>query len=77
MFGSRKGGLFGSNSAKMKLNWRDFFDGDELDKAYQIVEVEQRDESDSENSEKSMGSDSNPSEDILEVEVVYKNVFGV
>jgi hypothetical protein len=30
MFGSRKGGLFGSN----KLNWRDFFDGEELDKAY-------------------------------------------
>jgi hypothetical protein len=30
MFGSRKGGLFGTS----KLNWRDFFDGEELDKAY-------------------------------------------
>lgn len=61
----------------MKLNWRDFFDGEELDKAYQIVEVEQRDESDSENSENSMGSNSNPSEDNLDEEEVYRNVFGV
>ncbi len=61
----------------MKLNWRDFFDGEELDKAYQIVEVEQRDESDSENSEKLMGSNSNPSEDNLDEEEVYINVFGV
>jgi hypothetical protein len=39
--------------------------------------VEQRDESDSENSEKSMGSNSNPSEDNLDEEEVYRNVFGV
>jgi len=35
LFGSKKGGgLLGGNSLKKNLNWRDFFDGDELDKAY-------------------------------------------
>lgn len=55
------------------MQWRDFFDGDELDRAYQIVEVEQRDEYDNE----SMGSASNPSEDNLEEEEFYRNIYKV
>jgi hypothetical protein len=45
-----------------------------LDKAYQIVEVEQRDETDNEAS--SDGSNSNPSEDNFDEEEVYRNVYG-
>jgi hypothetical protein len=59
-----------------KVDWREYFEDAELDKAYQIVEVEQRDETDAE-SEKSMGSNSNPSEDNLEEEIVYRKVYGV
>lgn len=55
------------------LNWREYFEGEELDKAYQIVEVEQRDETDKE--VESMGSDSNPSEDNYEAEELYKGLF--
>jgi hypothetical protein len=40
------------------------------------VEVEQRDETDS-NSGESMGSNSNPSEDNFDEEEVYKNVYRV
>lgn len=46
-----------------------------MDKAYQIVEVEQRDESD--NNDESMGSNSNPSEDNLEEEDMYERVYGI
>lgn len=61
-----------------QLAWRDFFEGEELDRAYQIVEVEQRDETDGENSaEETMGSDSDPSGDNLDEEEVYRNVYGV
>lgn len=56
--------------------WREFFSGEELDKAYQIVEVEQRDESDGDGSA-SMGSNSNPSEDNLDEEEVYRDVYGI
>ena len=72
MFGfSKKSNQIGVS----KLAWRDFFEGEELDRAYQIVEVEQRDESDGE--EESMGSDSNPSEDNLDEEEVYRDVYGM
>ena len=66
-----------SNHTGMKPNlaWRDFFEGEELDRAYQIVEVEQRDESDGE--EVSMGSNSDPSEDNLDEEEVYRDVYGI
>jgi hypothetical protein len=62
----------------IKPDWREFFEGDELDKAYQIVEVEQRDVTDRESvSDESMGSNSNPSEDNFDEEEVYRNVYGV
>lgn len=70
MFGS-KGTGFKNN----RLDWREYFDGDELDKAYQIVEVEQRDETDNYYSEESMGSNSDPSEDNFDEEEVYRNVY--
>lgn len=47
-----------------------------MDRAYQIVEVEQRDETDGE-SDCSMGSNSNPSEDNFDEEKVYRDVYGV
>lgn len=63
---------------KQRMDWREYFEGEELDKAYQIVEVEQRDETDNEEDEnRSMGSNSNPSEDNLDEEEVYRNVYGV
>ena len=56
------------------MDWRQFFKDEELDKAYQIIEVEQRDETDH-NSEYSMGSNSNPSEDNLDEEKIYQDVY--
>ena len=41
------------------------------------MEVEQRDETDNESDDVSMGSNSNPSEDNLDEEDVYKNVYGL
>ena len=38
------GGMFGKQV--LKQDWREYFGDEELDKAYQIVEVEQRDEAD-------------------------------
>ena len=68
-------GIFGKN---LKADWREYFEGDELDKAYQIVEVEQRDETDQDScSDGSMGSNSNPSEDNFDEEEVYRKVYGV
>jgi len=70
-FGGKKG-------LGLQANWREFFEGDELDKAYQIVEVEQRDETDQESlGEESMGSNSNPSEDNFDEEEVYQNIYGL
>jgi len=78
------GGILGSVSMfghltkdKNKLEWRNFFDEEELDRAYQIVEVEQRDETDNDGSNESMGSNSDPSEDNLDEEEVYRNVYKV
>lgn len=73
MFGSKNNSGLKNN----RLDWREYFDGDELDKAYQIVEVEQRDETDHYDSEESMGSNSDPSEDNFDEEEVYRNVYGV
>ena len=56
-----------------KADWREYFEDTELDKAYQIVEVEQRDETDASSSS---GSNSNPSEDNFDEEEVYRNVYG-
>ena len=36
---------------KQRMDWREYFEGEELDKAYQIVEVEQRDETDNDDNE--------------------------
>lgn len=70
-FGGKKG-------LNLQANWREFFEGEELDKAYQIVEVEQRDETDQESiGEESMGSNSNPSEDNFDEEEVYQNIYGL
>jgi len=66
----------GKQVTRPKMDWRQFFEGDELDKAYQIVEVEQRDETDSKGDE-SMGSNSDPSEDNFEEEQVYKDLYGI
>ena len=57
--------IFG-NKNKPKMDWREFFQKEELDNAYQIVEVEQRDETDN-NEDSDMGSNSDPSEDNLDV----------
>jgi hypothetical protein len=68
----------GKKNLNLKADWREYFEGEELDKAYQIVEVEQRDETDRESlSDESMGSNSNPSEDNFDEEEVYRNVYGV
>ena len=56
-----------------KADWREYFEDAELDKAYQIVEVERRDETDASSSD---GSNSNPSEDNFEEEEVYRKVYG-
>ena len=68
----------GKRGLNLQANWREFFEGEELDKAYQIVEVEQRDETDQESiGEESMGSNSNPSEDNFDEEEVYQNIYGL
>lgn len=82
--GKDSGGLaslsvFGNkNHTKPRLDWREYFEDTELDKAYQIVEVEQRDETDNdEEGEASMGSNSDPSEDNFDAEEVYRDVYGL
>lgn len=71
--------VFGSrNHIKPRRDWREYFEDTELDKAYQIVEVEQRDETDNDDEgEASMGSNSDPSEDNLDAEEVYRDVYGL
>ena len=60
--GGNRSGMFGQlRKDPMRLEWRNFFEEDELNRAYQIVEVEQRDQTDNECSYDSMGSNSNPS----------------
>ena len=68
----------GKKNVNLKADWREYFQDEELDKAYQIVEVEQRDETDHESlGDESMGSNSNPSEDNFDEEEGYRNVYGV
>lgn len=67
----------GKNFARPKADWREFFEEQELDKAYQIVEVEQRDETDAGSSDEDMGSNSDPSEDNLDQEEVYRELYGI
>ena len=59
------------------MEWRNFFEEDELNRAYQIVEVEQRDETDNDCSNESMGSNSDPSEDNFDEDEVYRKVYKV
>lgn len=56
------------------MDWREYFKCEELDKAYHIVEVEKRDESENVSSD---GSNSNPSDDNFEAEEVYRDVYGI
>jgi hypothetical protein len=52
----------GKKNLNLKAGWREYFEREDLDKAYQIVEVEQRNETYCESiSDQSMGSNSNPS----------------
>ena len=66
----------GKGFTRPNLDWREFFNGEELDKAYQIVEVEQRDET-SDHDDMSMGSNSDPSEDNLDQQMMYQEVYGL
>ena len=73
-----KSGIFGQlNKEPFKMEWRNFFEEDELNRAYQIVEVEQRDETDNDCSNESMGSNSDPSEDNFDEDEVYRKVYKV
>lgn len=73
-----KSGIFGQlNKEPFKMEWRNFFEEDELNRAYQIVEVEQRDETDNDCSNESMGSNSDPSEDNFDEDDVYRKVYKV
>ena len=77
MTGSRSG-IFGNlRKDPLRMEWRNFFEEDELNRAYQIVEVEQRDETDNDCSNESMGSDSNPSEDNFDEDEIYRKVYKV
>ena len=57
------------------MEWRNLFEEDELNRAYQIIEVEQRDETDNDCSNESMGSNSDPSEDNFDEDDMYRNVY--
>lgn len=73
-----KSGIFGKlRKDPLCMEWRNFFEEDELKRAYQIVEVEQRDETDNECSNESMGSNSDPSEDNFDEDEVYRKVYKV
>ena len=65
----------GKGFQRPRLDWREFFNDQELETAYQIVEVEQRDETDHGSSDD--GSNSDPSDDNLDAEDVFRNVYGV
>ena len=73
-----KSNIFGQlNKDAIKMEWRNFFEEDELNRAYQIIEVEQRDETDNDCSNESMGSNSDPSEDNFDEDEVYRRVYKV
>ena len=58
----------------MNRDWRHFFEETELDKAFQRVEVEQREISEEGSS---AGSSSNPSEDNLDQNELAENVYNL
>jgi hypothetical protein len=63
------------SSRRMNLltkDWRLYFQEKELDNAFQVVEVEQREISEEGSS---AGSSSNPSEDNLDAEEIYEKVY--
>lgn len=71
-----RSGIFGQlRKDPIRMEWRNFFEEDELNRAYQIVEVEQRDETDNDCSDESMGSNSDPSEDNFDEDEVYRKVY--
>ena len=79
---SSKDTLSGSNfehmsSRRLELlnrDWRQYFQETELDNAFQKVELERRDISEEGSS---AGSTSNPSEDNLEPEEMYSQVYSI
>jgi hypothetical protein len=67
-------GLERMSTRRMNLltrDWRLYFQQKELDTAFQVVEIEQREIEEEGSSE---GSDSNPSEDNLDPEEIYEKV---
>ena len=57
----------------MSRYWRSYFNQDELEKAFQVVEIQNEDipEEDSQDE----GSDSNPSDDNLSEAEIYEKVY--
>lgn len=57
----------------MSRDWRSYFNQDELEKAFQVVEIQNEDipEEDSQD----IGSDSNPSDDNLSEAEIYEKVY--
>ena len=57
----------------MSRDWRSYFNQDELEKAFQVVEIQNEDipEEDSQDE----GSDSNPSDDNLSEAEIYEKVY--
>lgn len=58
----------------MNRDWRHYFKDNELDNAFQCVEIEQREISEEASS---AGSSSNPSEDNLDNEEIFGRVYGL
>ena len=58
----------------MSRDWRHFFEENELDKAFQRVEIEQREISEEGTS---AGSTSNPSDDNLDQDELAENVYNL
>ena len=57
----------------MNRDWRAYFNIDELDKAYEAVEIENRDIPEEDSAD--FGSDSNPSDDNLDAEEIFEKVY--
>ena len=57
----------------MSRDWRTYFQQEELEKAFQVVEIEQRDIPEENSSDE--GSCSNPSEGNFDTGEIYENVY--
>lgn len=57
----------------MSRDWRNYFNPDELDKAFQAVEIENRDIP--EEASEDGGSNSDPSDDNLDQDEIYEKVY--